>query len=120
MMMGPTLLVALLLLASAAAAATPGGAEKPGDAAAVSAMAAETSAHPACGGHGLSVMTLEMMPEKAKSDGAVCLDGSPGGYYIQMAKNKTNNWQICALLRLRSCSPDCCCCCCCCGRPAAL
>ena len=54
----------------------------------------------AAGSHGggctaENALTLEMMDDKAQSEGAVCLDGSPGGYYIQMAKNKTNNWQIC-------------------------
>ena len=52
-----------------------------------------------------SAMTLEMMPDKAQSDGAVCLDGSPGGYYIQMAKNKTNNWQICEPIQYPCCQP---------------
>ena len=55
--------------------------------------AAAAGSHGGCNAE--SAMTLEMMPDKARSDGAVCLDGSPGGYYIQMAKNKTNNWQIC-------------------------
>jgi hypothetical protein len=59
----------------------------------------------AAGSHGgctaESAMTLEMMPDKAQSDGAVCLDGSPGGYYIQTAKNKTNNWQICEPIQYR-------------------
>ena len=41
-------------------------------------------------------LTLEMMPEKAASDGAVCLDGTPGGFYISLAKNESlkNSWQI--------------------------
>lgn len=52
--------------------------------------AGESSCRP-----GEGAMTLELMVDKAKRDGAVCLDGSPGGYYIQMAKEKTNSWQIC-------------------------
>ena len=64
----------------------------------IDAIAAEGDT--AAGSHGggctaENALTLEMMDDKAQSEGAVCLDGSPGGYYIQMAKNKTNNWQIC-------------------------
>ena len=31
-------------------------------------------------------LTLEMMPEKAASDGAVCLDGTPGGWEVRFSR----------------------------------
>ena len=86
-------LMAVLLLAVLAVAAS-----APTHATATNSSLAARDAESSCGGKGEAVLQLEMMPDKAKSHGAVCLDGSPGGYYIQMAKNASNNWQICASL----------------------
>eukprot|EP00039_Didymoeca_costata_P021555 m.2485 g.2485 ORF g.2485 m.2485 type:complete len:427 (+) comp2528_c0_seq2:42-1322(+) len=42
------------------------------------------------------LMNLFLMPDFAKSDGAVCLDGSPGGFYFRPATsaNHTNDWVL--------------------------